>query len=432
MTKKLKIDKQFLLSPWNMSFILGSLSICFYFIPNQIYQNYVKENANLFLNLKAVFFIFVCSTSFSLSSFVAYKILVSKRVKVKTIYNPAFVPIQIIIFLLTIINIAYLALTLGFSNLLSVYSSGDTSNGNYLKLQLSEAISNGKLGWIGDLCIALIVWSFWVALRSGKKRAFSLLIPNILLSVIVSLISVSRDSVISLVVMLSCIYIQFLISRNMLSIKRVAIVLVSFFALFASTFTLVGLARSSNFESASFEVTKQFMGYFPASYNRLAFVLDGDLKYPDSGWGYYSTQLIWDVPLLSGALGIYSFAREIGLPLPVSSQDNYQRQFTSVKESGLDPSYIWSTIFGFTYSDFGYFAIFYFLIYGVLSGAVYSLFRVGNNFAIIVYPFILASIVKWPSIVSFSQRGLIIFIAAWLIVTFINNLLSEKRYVNAL
>lgn len=185
--------------------------------------------------------------------------------------------------------------------------------------------------------------------------------------------------------------------------------------------------RSSNYVSPREEVIKQFMGYFPASYNRLNAVLSSNLEYPNGGWGYYSSQGIWDLPLISGALGIYDAGRSLGIPLPRSSTDNWRNQFTAVKQSGLDESYIWATIYGFLYSDFGYFSIFYFLLYGYVAGFVFSGFIRGDSLRLLLYPFLFTTIIKWPSIVSFSQRTIFIFLVTSIFITLVNQLMLKER-----
>lgn len=429
MKKSKKGKAVFVLAPWSMGAILGLVSVCFYFIPNNIYSAYVNESANLFLNLKAIYFVTLCSLAFCISSYGAFYI--SKKTNSYGVISTSSLSLNYILLIVNTIlaiNLLYVVTTVGLSSILQVYSSSSSLNGNFVKLRLSEAIANGRLGWINDLSIAFLVWSFWSILKKTKTFSAILFISGLLLFCLNSIVSISRDSFISIFAMLVCVYVLHLNERGKLNLPRLFGIGLAFIISFIAIFSIIGLARSSNFKSSVFEITRQFMGYFPASYNRLAFVLDGRLEYPNSGWGYYSTQAIWDIPLLSGGLGIYDFGRFIGIPLPVSAETNWYDQFAAINVSGLDPSYIWGTIFGFTYSDFGFMAVLYFIIYGAISGVMFKKFMSKENLGILIYPFIFSTIVKWPSIVSFSQRGVIIFLAAWFLIILINNaLLSRSR-----
>ncbi|ULH15298.1 oligosaccharide repeat unit polymerase [Deinococcus sp. KNUC1210] len=371
-------DRYFILSPWFIGSLMGIVSLGFYLIPNKIYSYYIREPADLYLNYKAMIYISLSTIAFTVFGKIGFrirnpKVISNNKVSAFTIGN-----ITTVIIVLLVINLLYVIYTIGPSNILAIYANGDSQNGNYFKLQLSQAISNGKLGWISDLSIALIVWSFWTILGQRNRMLYLKIIISILLYSVNSIISVSRDNIISLVVMLICVYLGYVIRNGKLNFRKIFLIASTFIVFFGATFSLIGLARSSNITSVSYEITKQFMGYFPASYNRFAYVLDNRLEYPNSGWGYYSTQFIWDVPFISGGLDIYGFGRDLGIPLPKSSQENWRNQFVAVQQSGLNPSYIWTTIFGFTFSDFGYFGIMYFIIYGFISGIVFREFKRGD------------------------------------------------------
>ena len=312
MTKILRQNNQLVLPPWYFGAIMGFFSLAFYFIPNQIYSSYIHEPANLYLNYKAMTYIAGSTIIFVIFTRIGFRSYNPGSNHKEKIGRSTASGVSNIVAVLLVVNLFYIVYTIGLPNLLSIYASSDSQNGNYIKLQLSQAISSGKLGWISDLSIALIVWSFWSALERRSKSLYFRLLVNVLLYFASSLISVSRDNIISLVVMLVCIYLGFLAKKGRLNLGSFLGIISAFIVFFGVTFSVVGLARSSNITSASYEITKQFMGYFPASYNRFAYVIDGKLEYPNANWGYYSTQFIWDIPFISGGLDIYGFGKRFG------------------------------------------------------------------------------------------------------------------------
>lgn len=341
-------------------------------------------------------------------------------------HRSVYIVYTLILFIM-LFNLMFIISSFGLGNLVDIYFGDSGTNGNSVKLQLSEAISGGKLGWITDLSTALLVWLFWKTMELDSRTVRRLLLVSIFIYFINSIISVSRDSIVSLSIMLFSIYVHFQYKKGVLSLKKIISLATLFIGIFILVFSAIGLARSSNFISGTQEIIKQLFGYFPASYNRLAYILNGDLVYPNSGWGYYSTQFIWDIPLISGSLGIYDFGRQLGIPLPISAYENWQNQFLAVQMNGLDPSFIWATAYGFAFSDFGYFSAIYFILYGFISGIVYKSFISYGNFGIILYPYIISSIIKWSSVQAFPQRGILIFLSAYIIIYLVEQICKVRK-----
>jgi len=397
------------------------------FSVNTTYQSYIHEPIFQKYNFLSISFILASGFAFYLSARLAYHIDQSYK---PPIFTSRYSTNRIEYLMLgsNLLYSAFLIFTIGISNIAGLLLAGGSS-GNEFKIQVSEAISDSRLGWINDFSLALIVWCLILRLNQQKKGILYLATSIILFS-FNSLVSVSRDSLISLLLMSLMIYLMKIYNLKKLTYARLARLAIYSAGGFVIVFAGIGLVRSSHYNSPQEEVIRQFMGYFPASYNRLNAVISSNLHYPDSGWGYYATQGIWDVPLISGALGIYDAGRSIGISLPKSSNENWRNQFIAVNRSGLNQSYIWATIYGFLYSDFGYYSIIYFLVYGYISGFVFSGFVRGDSLRMLLYPFIFTTIIKWPSIVSFSQRNMIIFIVTAVFIIIFNRASLRNRGEN--
>ena len=198
--------------------------------------------------------------------------------------------------------------------------------------------------------------------------------------------------------------------------------------LLAIVFFGVDYIRSGGKYSIDVAMT-QLVGYFPASYNRMAAIVGGNMQYPDANWGYYTFQMLWDTPVVKPITQTI-FAVKDSL-IPATSYNNWVGQFGAVWAAGLNPKYIWATAFGFAFSDFGYLAFFFFIFYGIISGYAYAEFGKNRIVFMILYPLIAVSVLKWWSILYISQRTTIICILLGILLSalsFIVKNIKIKRF----
>lgn len=312
---------------------------------------------------------------------------------------------------LIMVRVAYLQATIGLGNITATFQGG---GGSGLRDQIIESIASGSVGWISDFTLGLSVAVIWVAnqVPQDRRRGFLLAAyANLIIFVSSSLLTLSRDIMLTGILIAILLQISTLRGRGFGSRLRAFLAIFVGIALFAGLFALVGQSRSSGGEDT---LLRQFLGYFPASYNRLAAILDGSLVYPNSGIGYYSTQFFWDFPGISRIL--YDLGRSLGIDLPLSAVNNWDAQFQAISGVSLNRSYIWTTAFGFVYSDFGWWGVLYFFGYGMLAGALYLSFRRGRLAGGLLYPYFLTTIVKWWSILYLSARTTDIMVIVLLLV----------------
>ncbi|AZI42076.1 oligosaccharide repeat unit polymerase [Deinococcus psychrotolerans] len=289
-----------------------------------------------------------------------------------------------------------------------------------------NSVASGKIGWTSDMSLALTVSIWWIACQvdeNYRKKTLFIAIVNVILFSFMSLLSLSRDTLLTAILILLIIQLSNYKIHNLRSRLRVLLAILSGIVLFTIVFVFIGNSRASGGNDT---YLSQFIGYFPSSYNRLAALIEGKLQFPSSGIGYYSTQGLWDFPVLSNIFNFYSIGREMGLDLPLSNLDNWSQQFTAVSSSGLNRSFIWLTTYGFAFADFRWFGIFYFLFSGCFIGIAYYYFRNRSLIGGIMYPYLLTTVIKWWSISYFSTRTTSIFVIVAVLIWFLSFILHAS------
>jgi hypothetical protein len=166
----------------------------------------------------------------------------------------------------------------------------------------------------------------------------------------------------------------------------------------------------------------QFLGYTIASYNRLAAVVNGSLRYPFAGRGLYLSPFVsfnhtWNrlVPL----------GRVMNWP---DQMEVWGAEFGAVTRAGLDGSLIWSGTFGYIFSDLGWFSLPFVFGYGVLSGVAWNWMKRGKVLGIVLYPCLGFCILGWVGAngVLDSQRA-VVTVAAIILTGYDLVFLKSKR-----
>jgi hypothetical protein len=166
-------------------------------------------------------------------------------------------------------------------------------------------------------------------------------------------------------------------------ILKVTAIIVCAGALF---FFLVSWFRGGSLENGQFEA---LVGYTIASYNRLAALLDGRLRYEFAGKGIYLSNFL---------LFNNTFNRVVPVGKLMDAPDYFNwwaSDFAAVGKAGLDGSMIYCGLFGDIFVEFGWFAPLYVLGYGLLYGFTWKKMREGSLFGILLYPYFAHLITFW-------------------------------------
>jgi hypothetical protein len=128
-----------------------------------------------------------------------------------------------------------------------------------------------------------------------------------------------------------------------------------------------------------------FLGYTVSSYNRLAAIMNGRLRYPFAGHGMYLSGVVAHSSLLP-------FSKMIRTP---DSLDVWAAEFGAVSQAGLDGRLVWSGAFGYIFAELGWFSFVFVFGYGVLYGFVWKWIKSGTVKGVVLYPWFGFCILFW-------------------------------------
>jgi hypothetical protein len=194
---------------------------------------------------------------------------------------------------------------------------------------------------------------------------------------------------------------------------RVRPLRVAVFAL-VSVVALVGVFLLLSFLRGSLligSLMTSLLGYTIVSYNRMTALIMGAMHYGYEGSGVYL------VPLLSNSEGLNKlipFKDTFDWP---SARELWRTEFASVAQSGLNGSYIWSSIFGYLYSDIGWLTPFYMFLYGLFCCYFWIKFKTGKALGLVIYPWVAFGILFWIGVNLLSYDRLLNYIEMGLLLT---------------
>jgi hypothetical protein len=201
-----------------------------------------------------------------------------------------------------------------------------------------------------------------------------------------STLSLARGDVMPL---FAGIVILFLL-RRLIDGKLKPLSALKFAAFFASSigvlFVSFSMLRGSDGPNA---LIGDILGYTIASYNRLAAVLDGRLRYPFSGRGLY----------ISGFVAFNNTFNKIFHVNQLFSWPDFdtvwRSEFGAVSSAGLDGRLVWSGAFGYAFSDLKWASPLLLFIYGLLTGWAWRLLKLGKTAGIMLYPWCAFCVLFW-------------------------------------
>ena len=142
---------------------------------------------------------------------------------------------------------------------------------------------------------------------------------------------------------------------------------------------------------------RSIIGYGPAAFNHLCYVLNGTLHSQYEGTGQYTLYFLSNIPIFHRILDFGAF---MNLP---SDIDAWRGEMFSTAQAGLNYSLFWVTSFGYYFYDLGYFTIFFVFITGCVTGLGWKSFQTGGCFGVVMYPFFASTVILWMTSNLFTQ-----------------------------
>jgi len=313
-----------------------------------------------------------------------------------------------------------------------VGSAGMPVLGSIFRMQLQEEISRLSMNWLLPATMILNCWAMVSMLSNSAKLSWSvrvraLLVVSLVLFCVCCLLTYTRGLLFFQVLILLAAAAAFPLgshahvhgrvrAQTVAQKRRKWSVVVFATLLLILVFIVIGRLRGEQSAETSGGVSliRSMIGYFVSPYNRLAALLEGYLREPNTGSGFYSFQWLWDFPLVGKKLGFFSLGRKFGLDLPLSTYDNWLEQFAAVGSAGLNPSYNVSTAFGFAFADFGWKAPIWFILYGMVSGWAYVGFRARIPECVVLYSYFLITVAGWGGTIMVAHANIVIVVAVLL------------------
>jgi hypothetical protein len=393
-------------SPYGLAMISYAFFLFACLIPPSVYSHYMAEPDLMFLDPATILFYTLCVVSFLMGAwFVKWLFPSSGPGRFETRISPTvFLMIPLTVGIILTASSVFLLLELNSDIIVFLM----TQQGGQLKeLVATELASGYNLAPL--MLTGIIWWAFWRSsdLRLNGWRNLlvkSVLVVAMLVVVAAATLILSRDILIMVTSGLAVLYLIRRTSRRRVSFR---------FAFGAATTIVVcaavlffGFSFLRGVDGWDDQVYTLF-GYTAASYNRLAAVVNGNLRFPFADRGLYLSSFVafnhtWNrlVPL----------ARLMNWP---DQLEVWRAEFGAVTRAGLDGNLIWPGAFGYIFSDLAWFSFPFIFGCGMLYGLAWNWIKRGKVLGIVLYPCFAYCALLWFATNSLldSQRAVMVVAA---------------------
>lgn len=326
-------------------------------------------------------------------------------------------------------NTILLPLMVAFSlNLLSVLLIAKNTPDLFISWFINGADAKRDLDTTGALSLALPLlyalcwWSLWQILNrenvTNRRNVWlrSTLSVAFLAAITTAVIKVARYDMMPMTFGIALAYLVFKLGNKRVSTRKYLMFICSIALFIIIVFFLFSLLRGSDSRTGLFN---NGMGYTAASYNRLAGVLSGEIRFPYRGTGTYTFDFISNLPIL----GRWT---HFGLP---DSTAVWRSEFYAVSSSGLDGGYNLISAFGYVYEDIGWASPLYFMMIGVLTMWSWRRMRTGHAIGLLLYPWMAFSVLYWFGNNVVARPQLIVIVGAAAVLSLYERVSAKRLQV---
>jgi hypothetical protein len=384
-------------SPYALALVSYAIFLLAWSFPPAAYVSYMDEPDYIFMDMSALAFYSLCVISFLLGVWLLDLLLPVAGLNDETL-------------VCRLSPVTFLLIPLGFglvfsviSNIIIIRSAPDLfrlfleQGGAELKTELQF---QSALGMAGIYLIGIVWWATWrcdqLNLQGRQRRlvkiAQYLATASVILSTILKLV---RGELMPVIIGVAIIYLL----RKSFRAERQGAFLVKFFVIFASSLLVLFLLGS--FVRGTTDLTKDVFAYTIASYNRLAALLSGRLRYPYGGRGIYLFSFLGYNNMLNMVVPFRDILRW------PSFMEYWQSEFRAMGPAGLTENAIWGGAFGYIFADIGWLAPFFVFFEGLLCGVVWRSVKLGRPLGIVLYPWFAFCILFWFGMNSLFENKLL-------------------------
>jgi len=377
-------------SPYGLALISYTIFLFAWLFPPGLYANYIHEPDQIFLDPLSLAFVSACILAFVIG------------LRLSTLFSSCFAeapkvipPSSPQIYLLAplIISSAFcLVYLFKVGSHLDIVGLLASSQGNSIKLvNQTGQLQEGFWGRSPSVLCATIWWAQYRAGQLQLKGLGHLLFISIFLfalmvDVATCTATVNRSNLMPLISGIALIYAYRKTYGRNVNAFKILVQGAFAIAIFLGLFLLLSFFRG-NISSST--LVTQILGYGITSYNRLALMLTGHLQFVTGGKGAYLFPVLVDSHSLNV---IFPISDRLGWP---SADTLWRLEFGPIGAAGLNRGFNWVSLFGYVYTDMGWFTPLYFSGLGVLCGRLWLSFRKGKSFGLVFYPWAAFSILFW-------------------------------------
>jgi len=415
-----------MISPLGLALFSSGIFLLAWVFPPDIYTYYMHEPDYVFLDLETLIYFASCVLMFLLGSKASsllgalpdYGVPINKVVTSTPIM---FLGIPIIA--TTIPSIIYLVQMGGKINLLALIMS---QQGEEIKYALSagQLDVGGKWHMAPLALTAVLWWSFYrsgeLKLEGSRKWGFRLMfLTGLAVDLYAYIATVDRTSLMPLLLGLMAVSIYKKSRASQVSLRKMLGPLIGGVTGVGATFAALQFLRGAR----AFDIfVTSMMGYSIAPYNRLKVLLDGDMHYLNEGTGQYLAPYLLGEGFIPRTLGFKVF---FGWPDQVTQ---WRSEFSANALAGLNPGYIWAGVFGYIYSDIGWWTLLYMFLAGILIGYLWWMFRSGRAIGVVWYPWAAFWVFFWVGSNQLFSGVAVIILETGILLTAYEHLSIRKIY----
>lgn len=387
---------------FNMALL--TISITF---PPQWYSHIMNEPDFAFLNMKLFVFTLICTGAFVIG-YKLFRPIALKAFSSNSIFNVVsnkFLVLPLIIWSALTVSSLLMVLAL-YPDLLYALA---TSAAPQLRSEISMRLQGVMSG--APIVLSGVIW--WAVFRMRitevilHKKLFLTRVTIIFASLLVVIIFTIKMSRIELLPFLFGVVINYKYAEHLASTNtnnRQLRQMITLFTIGILLFIMMSLVRGYSWSGQAIQI----FAYGPASFNRLAVFLSGQMHFYGAGSGIYVSNFQGQIPFIKDFIDVYKI---LGQPTLNSAWKN---DFIDVANAGLNSHYTFPTVYGAIYSYFGWLSPLYFFIIGCAYRQIVASIDKARIFGIVFFPFALFSLFfwfGWNFILSYNFTALVITVS---------------------
>jgi hypothetical protein len=383
-----------IVSPYSMALFSYLIFLISWLFPPETYSAYIQEPDFLYLNWPSFFYYSLCVLSFMLGVRLIRSFVRGPRdISLPTASVSA--PLLYLCVPLVLCTLYCIGFVVQLGAHIDYVSLLGSQQGQSIKSANGSGMMN-EGSWNASLIVtsAVLLWAayrfFQLKMKPGNRIVFYLVFSmTFFAALLVCIATVARGD---LMPILSGLVIIYTFAKTRSANARIGRILLT---VFGSGFGIIGAFSALAFlrgANGGKALVTSFLGYTIVSYNRMAAMVTGVMHYANEGHFIYVFPLMVNNNRLNSIIPLRDY---FGWPDAIQQ---FKTEFISVVAAGLNSSYNWSGLFGYLYSDLGWWTPVYTLCLGIMAGIFWSRFCAGKTDGILWYLAIAFSILFWFSL----------------------------------